>query len=57
VGNASEVCGGSLSLTLYNLTRTGKTSAAAALSNGDLAWGLGASAALVGVMSAVFVGL
>ena len=57
MGNASEVCGGSLSLTLYNLTRTGKTSAAAALSNGDLAWGLGASAALVGVMSAVFVGL
>jgi len=56
VGNSSQVCGGSLALTLYNLTSS-KTSAASTVgAGGEMVWALG-SAVLVAGMSAVFIGL
>ncbi|GAB7340950.1 hypothetical protein MBLNU457_7294t1 [Dothideomycetes sp. NU457] len=56
VGNSSQVCGGSLALTLYNLTSS-KTSAASTVgAPGEMVWALG-SAVLVAGMSAVFIGL
>jgi len=52
-GNATELCGGSLAITLYQ--RNGSTTTSAA-SKEDMAWGLGISMGLFAVMSAVFLG-
>ena len=37
-GNASEVCGGALALTLYNLTEAAKTGVARSLGSESAAW-------------------